>query len=632
MSTVRRNNYFRIATADWPDMASDQIAPEKLKAFNDRKAAIRAFEKGSTFASVQKHYRIAAKELIRFIARCQKDHEDERIWGYRALVPRTYVEEVTRTSAPKNDLVRDGRGTRGLFKNLLKSFPKLEELLKAQAGQLEQSKHDGKRVLIKNLHIDFLKLCRTLISDHESSYPFNLAHQGFEGYKAALHSARMQIVAAAEPDYSRDPRSSKWRDRPYSNVEIDAHKLDAIIKIKVPLPNGSTKIRQIDRLWVLVARDRKSRSVLSYNMVIAREVNRLDLLTCIQRISIPWTKRELSIPGLSYEPKAGFPSGVLPHCAGRMADMYHLDNAMAHLSRDAQYAILETLYGTVNWGVAGDPDARAIIETFFKWLTEGLIQQLPTGFTKKKTSHKDASICAETQSPTAEEMLEFLDVVLANFNCRDNRGLFGQTPLEHLAAENPKNLFRSDMGEEASWRSLSAIKQTFSVKKTGSHAVHVNYLEAKYRSEALSSMVRRGIESFDAYVDLNDLRTIKPIAIDGWIPDDLLAEFPWGTFKHDIRLRKSINREMRLNGFRFDPNVDALDCFRKHLQRRAVEEKRAATELTRINSNESQSPPSNPVQDNFVAAPEIAPKATGHLPTKSALAAMFNDDDELSEI
>lgn len=303
-----------------------------------------------------------------------------------------------------------------------------------------------------------------------------------EGYKAALSKARERIEAESEPELSPIAKVLASRLRPYSDIEIDAHRLDAQIKIKIELPNGGIRKKLIDRLCVLVARDRESRSILAWLLVVGKEIDHLDLLRCIRRISEPWKPRELCIPGLAYFEGSGFPSGIVAHCAGRMAGSIHVDNAMAHIAHNVRFALAERIYCTVNWGPGGEPNERAIIETFFRSLTEGAIQQLPTGFTKSKTSLKLAIQEADFSSPTLREMEDYLDVVLAAANLVEADGLYGETPLERLRREDPKSLFRADVGPEAPWRRLTRVKRTFRIVRDGEHTAHARYLDSDYES------------------------------------------------------------------------------------------------------------------------------------------------------
>lgn len=572
----------------WPTVKAEHVPASKKEKFDNRSGAIKALHKGTSYRSIHASFGIHAKELNRFIKRCQELHSDGQLWGFRVLIDRTFLEDVERSIEPSAKHLRNGTGAKALFQQLLSDHEELNTLLLSQARALLRSQTTGKRVRIADLHFDFVAECKRVLNNDLTRYPLCLRYQGKEGYKGALLKERRRLEGEDEPELSPIAKVLASRLRPYSDVELDAHRLDAQIKIKVSLPTGGTKKQLIDRLCVIVARDRESRSILAWLLVVGKEIDHLDLLRCIRKISAPWEPRQLCIPGLTYFEGSGFPSGVIAHCAGRMAEIIHLDNAMAHLAHNVRAALMKSIGCTVNWGRAGEPDERAIIETFFKALTEGSIQQLPVGFTKAKESLKLAIKEADFSSPSIQEMEDYLDVVLSAMNIADATALYGETPFDRLRREDPRDLFRADVSDDAPWRRLTRVRRTFRIVRDGEHSAHANFLDEDYISASFPSMLRRGITSFEGEVELEDLRKLFPIPIHGWQPDVAEVKGEWRRFPHDIRLRRIINREIRTKRFRFDPQREPLAHFKEHLAQRAAEDRTAATDVARMDTSPSE--------------------------------------------
>lgn len=620
MNTRTAPGRFIYSVGEWPDVPIGNI-PQSDVNFSRRKNAILGLAAGRTYRSLNNEFKIAPKELNRHIERCQLMHEDGRIWGFRALFQNIRIEGFERSADADSSKLRIGRGASGLFKKLLDEQPKLATLIEQQARQHRRAIQSGRRSGLQTLHHDFIVKCRDLLNNDDSKYPLCLRTRAFQGYVDALNRELARLEERNDASLSSSSRTVIYRAVPYSDVEIDSHKLDCHLKYSLILPTGGRISRFIDRLWVLVAKDRASKAVLSWILVVAREIDHLQLLRCIRRISDPWRPRQISIPKMQYLPGSGLPSGICKHCAGRMVDVIHLDNAMAHLAHNVRYTVKNSIGATLNWGNAGEPNERPLIESFFRTLTEGSIQALPTGFTASKESHAIAMEKAEFLSPTLQEMEDYLDVVLTSFNVCSQAGLYGETPLERLNREGANELIRADVSPEAGWRTLTVVRGTFSIVVDGRHSAHVNFKDAEYTSPSLASMVRRGIKSFEGEYDLEDLRIITPLPIKGWQPDPLQVTKEWATFPHDITLRKLINAEVRAGRFRFNPQRDALNTFNEHLAERAIENKRAATGAMNAQHSSPKDSPRLPVAT--MGSPKMRSKQA---PSISKLGALFPVD------
>src|SRR5690606_38093584 len=99
---------------------------------------------------------------------------------------------------------------------------------------------------------------------------------------------------------------------------------------------------------------------------------------------------------------------------------------------------------------------------------------------------RDAAMtAAENGGMTIEQMEEYLDVVICNYNVHPNSAHYGKSPLQFLREESEFALKQIDVSASASWRNLLKIEISVPVRARDGHPPHIHYLKVEYTNELL---------------------------------------------------------------------------------------------------------------------------------------------------
>jgi putative transposase len=128
---------FSLATVDtallnleqWPTVDEDTLGSPRKQHFLKRCQAIRLLRDACPRNQVSLKTGISGKTAMRLLKRCLALHPDGRIYGYRALIPNIHIVPYARRT-PDNVVWRSGTGASGAFTQLLRTHPKLEELVR----------------------------------------------------------------------------------------------------------------------------------------------------------------------------------------------------------------------------------------------------------------------------------------------------------------------------------------------------------------------------------------------------------------------------------------------------------------------------------------------------------------------
>lgn len=545
-------------TANWPVPADGEIPVAHKDAYEQRKRAVESYMAGEKLKTVCDAEGVDSASLYAMLEACATRSRDDGILGFRALIPYLRKKKYERSQAVNADALAAGRGASGLFSQLLAKHESLRSLLENQASKYADSVFGG-RVAVKKEHNLFLTKLAKL--QDTTGYPFNLQNKGREGFRQALNAeiARQRAEGRGSLRESTERLFRPHTDARYRHVQIDAHRLDAFMRVKFIGRKGRFKTRSL-RPWLIVAVEVDSGACVGWSLSVEREPSHLDLLRCLYSMMCPWQRRQqFEIPGLDYKPGAGMPSGLIAMCAGRYVDSISLDNALCGHADNVRDIVLKRLHATLRLGIPGEPRTRSEIEQLFNTLTHRNIQHLISGVRPDMSNKERAAAmkAADEHGLTVEQMEEYLDVVLCNHNAEPTSAHYGKSPLQFLREEPESALVRADVADNASWRNLLKIEVTGRVSTSEDHAPHINFLKGKYTNDVLRSSgeILAGQEVIIT-VDLTDLRSIEakvPGGIDlGFLP----VRGPWANFVHDIRLRKRLNGEIADGNFHWVEGVD----------------------------------------------------------------------------
>jgi hypothetical protein len=423
-------------------------------------------------------------------------------------------------------------------------------------------------------------------------YPLNQEDQGRRALLRFLRKRRMDMGSfeATEPqEAAPSPLSELFHEALFSRSEFDGHAIDIEAVMSVEMPNGAQVRRPITKMWLLVEIERRSRAILGWELRVGKSYNNLDLCACAATSLAPWSRRELTIPGLEYVPGAGLPSGLLNTASGWRTRSVALDNAMAHASIDLEQAFCRSRGGMLVFGRAHEPRSRPIVEQFFSRLEQGALRNVPGGFepATRLGKHKiRISNFSPSDCPIQMHLFEeLLDVIIANYNATPHPELGNLTPLQFLQMQRQRAFdFVPDSGEQDAI-DMGSVVVPLEVHGNRAEGVlpHVNYLYVRYRSPELDGKWEMIGKKILARVYRHDLRSFvlmrsatSPLCV-------VRAAAPWNRTAHDATTRALIMRWTKSRaGFSIAGVECAIAAYVSHLRSLASTTPKAVDELARL--------------------------------------------------
>lgn len=585
----------------WPTYDPAALSSAERKIFTARKKAVELYCANFTIQEIENQTGVNRRQVYRLIAACTQVHSDGRVYGYRALKPYVRIALYQRQTKPKRNPTGSAfGGAVGAFGYLLERYPTLQAWLTEKVtGKAIAIDQQGTSVRLRGLiklHEDFLVQCRKeglTVAD----YPMNTDLQG----KRALSAWVKKICLARFAKGSRMAGAHHLKGMPALGgehigpvggalevVEFDGHRLDIRLHIVVRDPIGFEQRFEIERIWLLVIIDVWSRAVLGYHLSLNREYSRYDVIRTIEKALEPHRDRPFSLPGLTYGPRGGFPSGKYPELAYATWQRLKLDNAKANLSEDVRFALTEFVGCTVDAGPSYTPDDRPYIERFFGTVAATLSSRMP-GYTGSN-AHDVRRALADPKKTvqlfvTLDELEELLEASIASYNATPHSGLNGRTPLE--AIEYSLRV----KGKLLNWlpegkRNTMCLMQTPKLVKVRGYLQqgqrpHVNFFGIRYTNALLASSGAFIGKMLKVYYNSQDLRCIRAFTSDGSELGELKAQGAWGEVQHDLKLRQEI---LKLRGRKRGDSAlhhQWLSEFIDQKFSKAKKSRRAASDLAR---------------------------------------------------
>ena len=544
----------------WPKVDDSAFSDKKKAAFERNKRAVEAVAEGVPQKVIEADLGIAYFAALKQLKRCLAAHDDGRIWGYRALVPNVRVKKYERRAPVK----RTGRhttngGSSGAFTQLLDRFPDLPAHL--EDAILPNVKRNGMHLtrprlknVLKALH-DFCKAKEV----KDTEYPFNTQNKGRMSLKRYIDS----IIANSAKNIALwfgKVAGQRWGNgkgsRPYmpatrlwEDVQLDGHKLDAHCTIQLRTRNGSWVDVVLERIWVLVLVEVVSEAVLGWAVSYKRNYDASDVIRCIQRALIAQGPREYTIKGLKIRDGGGFPVDLHPELERAGFDRIKLDNALSHKAEQVIRMLNRKVGSAVHFGAVANPNARHLVENIFgRWLAPE-IQRLPstTGSRPGDPKNQGSVDAALTFCVRESELLQVVDVVLANGNAEPTRGVDYSTPNADIKTQlnDPDSNFLPRPIPEDAWghgglAPQIILKRVSGNKKKGARPF-IYFRGAKYTSDLLECSYELVGRSLVIHANPDKGQTVMAFFQDGTEFGPLLAKGKWGLVPHTIEMREEIN-------------------------------------------------------------------------------------------
>ncbi|HSI09593.1 MAG TPA: hypothetical protein VK985_13475 [Rariglobus sp.] len=487
-------------------------------------------------------------------------------------------------------------GHSGLLLATLDRFPNIAEALDYEILESRKRGFAESAIRYDKLHALFLRKCKE-VGIPANAYPFTVASQGERSLTrwikkrlASLGSRKLAKVMFGDEVARRlgnenAPTRVGSRLKCLERVEFDGHRIDVMMTMFIPDPTGGEPVAMvIERIWLLAVIDASSRAVLGYHVSLARNYTAEDVLICLENALLPWQPRPLAVPGLKYPEGSGFPSAISELAFARWGE-FAFDNAKSNCSKWVWDRVRDVIGCALNPGPVKTPERRQFIERLFLALEQNGFQRLPTttGSSPKDIRRRKPEEKAVKYQVHLEEMLDLLDVLIAQYNALPTSALFGRSPLEYLRFSLDRNSFfvRQIPEDEREAFCLTVLREKGIVRgnlKRGER-LYVRYEGVKYYSPKLSSSPNMRDQEVIVECRTRDLRKIKIFTTNGDEFGVLDASQAWAAQQHDLRVRKAILRCIHQGKIRRRGEEDVVGAYIAHKSRESGRIKKARNEL-----------------------------------------------------
>ena len=565
--------------SSWPTVDPSAVTGQRRADLLSRMEAIRLYIDHVPLQTIESATGVQRSVLYRLLRRCIQSHPDGRLRGFRALVPYSRAKGYERTKPVAPTTRKRTAGSAGAMTTLLQRHESLtlflRRCLSERAVYIGEA---GQMCGLHDAHRGFLDACREL-GLKAADYPLNQERRGIRSLSKALRQLAAQSFTSAARAAGAERVSAPWSDaanapqpgarRPLEVVEFDGHKLD--IRLHVRYEDGAGVVDDIDinRVWLLVIIDVFSRAILGWTLVLSAEYDRNDVMRTIQQaLSAKRKRTKLSIPGLSYSPTGGFVGEVIPRLEGACWERLRLDNARANLAPDTLSMLCSIVGCAAEAGPVASPTERPYVERFFGTLTKTLSHRLPgsTGSNAYDIRRRLTDPAGkEALAVSFDELLELLEVTIANYNGTPHGGIGARSPLDFLARAMG---FQGDcvrVLSEPFRRQLWVLQPSRICRVAGSLKAgkrpYVNLLGVRYSSRLLQQATDLIGKSLRIFIDPQDLRVVHAYLDDGAEFGPLNASRPWHLTQHSVKLRQEILRLRRQRKLHFTEGDDPVQVF-----------------------------------------------------------------------
>ncbi len=591
-------------TRKWPGADASALDDDRRMVFQQRARAISAYLGGEPISRVERNHGIARGALLRLVTRALSPHDDGRIQGMRALIPHSRAKSYARTKSA------DRRGPRGgfagAFGQLFARFPRLERIVEREIASDRVGIGENDRLFgLRGLQTKLLAACRDA-GLPASAYPFN---QDEKGYRALSRWVRRRVESRMQiRTFSSHAEVWNTTVKPFSVVELDGHKLDLRLRVRIEDPAGVSMDLETERLFVISAIDVCTRVVLGWQLVPASEYDRHDVLAALQDALRPRRRRDpAELGGLTYRTGAGFVGDVCPELAYACWDVLRVDNAAAHLSEDTFEPICRFTGCRMDAGPIGQPTARPFVERFFGSLNERLIRNLPgtTGRNPKDPIGKRGRAIDTALLMTMTELEGLLELSIANYHATPHDGLNGRPPLEAFqhAVGSTSTPIRTLPGELQSRIHQLQPVHLCTVRGNVARSVppYVSLYGARYSNEVLQRTQGLVKQKIRVYANPNDMREAWAYLMNGAELGRLHVLEGWRYSCHSLRVRRHILRERRIGKLRFAGEQDPIQLFAEQQRKSKLRSRKHGTRA--LQTHQDAAPSTPPVRHPARAEP-----------------------------
>ncbi len=492
----------------------EDLPPKKRKIFLRNYAIVTAVLVGEKLQVVATRHGVSNATLTYLLNRALGGDKAAAPALLRALVPNTQIKSSHRR-APLPSLTKPG-GTRDAFQGLLIAAPglkaRLDEALLADLKDNPRGQNLTARLLQK------LGLAHLREQGWTSErYPFttqSLAYRGFNHYFKQFR--RAQQLKKTRRHYSAAVRLTCATRRPLSEIQIDEQVYDMQVSFIVQARHHTTKLRLARPTLILVV-DAESSCILAYRLIFEGDADQYDILQTLKAIYTSNTHIQDHSPfKKEYLENAGLPATRIDQFQQYAISEIRMDNAMSHHA-ETVVQFMARMGCTVNHGHGRTPKDRALVERIIK-MSAALAHRFKSTTGRNVVDPRKEHRKNRKRPPalTYEQLVQCVDVAVANYNATVRSTLENDTPLQELQRSLEQKPHRTLPPHVQRQVCHPEIWQTATVRWYGkaSGTPHITFLELRYRGEALSNpqLVDKEVRiGFDP----DDIRTLTVYSLQG---------------------------------------------------------------------------------------------------------------------
>lgn len=615
----------------WATVDPELLVGRSRSRYKRLEKAIRDYFDERPVEFICKRGNISRQGLIRLVKRCLKIHPDGRIWGFRALISNRRQKSYERISPVNTKKIRTFGGRSGELNQLFDKYPVIRDYVESLffKGGNAAIVHEPK-IGYKSIHKRFIERCRQE-KVPINAYPFTAGNLGYVALWRYLKKLEKRDVRrAADARYSKEAartlksgiklnaEQKESITRPLQRVEFDGHLIDAFCTIQIPTVEGGYIEKVLDRIWLLLLIDVYSRAAIGYHLSLEKEYSAEDVLMCIKNSIVPKKRRGLTIPGLEYNEKGGFPSEVLQEFKWGLWDEISYDNAKANLALHVQEKLTSIVNCSINAGPVATPERRPIVERFFQTLEGNGYHRLPStaGSGIKDSRRDDPEGKALKFSITLEHLEELTDVLISDYNGRSHKGIGYRSPLELLHYSVNSNMIMPRQLPKNQRKDLRIFNMKVTRKVCGNMETgrrpHINFEGERYTNEVLARTPDLIGKQLTLSVDISDIRSVTAYLPNGEELGSLTAQGPWGKTPHSLKMRKEVMKLKRKGLLEYNDRSDPIHVYIDHLQEVSIKNKRARSKLAgalKKNFKAQTTAPENPAISTIPKTLQARPEA-----------------------
>lgn len=562
-----------------------EVVPEKFqKAYEARKKAMDMYIDNVDLKTIENITGVKKMVIMRLLKKCFEIDTNGCYRGYTAVIP------YSRSICNKQDSLKKGYGT---FSTLLNRFPELHDFL--MGNYYGDKKYTlEKNMNLRTLHKKFLEKCKEL-GVQEYEYPFNTSAYGYVSLiryvreTAAKDLARSAVRLSKDnmqkvmstgygTKYSSDPLA------PYQRVQVDGHIIDLGYNVQVEHDDGTVSRVMATRPWLFAVIDVSTRCIVGFSVSQEFNYNQFDVLRAVRDAVMPRKRIKFTIEGFAYPENGGYPSMAFPNLKYPVFDEIMLDNAKSHLAQNTVNKVVDFLGCSMNFGSVATPETRGIIERFFGTLETKGFHKLPatTGSNSNDLKRNRPEKECVKYDITYDEIIELLEILIAEYNNSPHNSLLGETPLQAMKRKLDHTcLIPASLDEEkrADVEKLLwfTVQRTVRGGSSKGKRAYVQYENAIYRNNLLSSGDSYVGQKITLLVDPEDVSSVEAYAADGTYLGELDALGEYGKKSHSLKSRRSMAKLARGNNRNNMKFSTPVSDYEEHLRNKAVSSRRDAT-------------------------------------------------------